>query len=79
MRLASLRAAVDDFSYWMEENDTDPYLQYIIEEYLLGHGEFDMYDIIDGQPDHIEFAEIHDILGWDNFVEGRISKRLVHL
>ncbi len=44
-----------------------------------GHEELDMYDITDGQPDHIEFAEIHDILGWDNFVEGRISKRLVHL
>ena len=78
-RLASLRAAVDDLSEWMEENDTDPYLQYLIEEYLLGHGELDMCDIIDGQPVYIAFAEIHDILGWDNFVEGRISKRLVHL
>mmetsp|Transcript_1592 Transcript_1592/g.2557 ORF Transcript_1592/g.2557 Transcript_1592/m.2557 type:complete len:137 (-) Transcript_1592:123-533(-) len=63
----------------MEEFDTDFYSQYAIEEYLLGHGELDMCDIIDGQPVYIEFAEIHDILGWDNFVEGRISKRLVHL
>jgi hypothetical protein len=78
-RLASLRAAVEDLSDWMEDNDTEPSLQHYIEEYLLGHGELDMFDVIDGNPEHIEFAEIHDTLGWDNFVEGRISKRLVHL
>ena len=38
-----------------------------------------MYEFIDGLPAHIEFTEIHDTLGWDNFVEGRISKHLVHL
>ena len=40
----------------MEENDTDPYLQHLVEEYLLGHGESDKYDIIDGLPAHIEFV-----------------------
>ncbi len=55
----------------MEEFDTDFYLQYVIEEYLLGHGALDMEDIIDDQPDCIEFAEIHDILG--------INKQLVQL
>ncbi len=78
-RLASLRAAVEELSDWMEDNDTDPYLQQFIEEYLLGHGELDMCDVIDGHPEHIAFAEIHDTLGWDNFVEGRISRSLVDL
>ena len=38
-----------------------------------------MADIVDPETRYIEFAEIHDNLGWDNFVEGRISKRLVNL
>eukprot|EP00984_Skeletonema_dohrnii_P027046 scaffold16475_cov75-Skeletonema_dohrnii-CCMP3373.AAC.1 len=38
-----------------------------------------MADIIDPDPRFIAFAEIHDNLGWDNFVEGRISRRLVDL
>jgi len=67
----------------MEDNDTDPYLQYIIEEYLLGlgHGELDMYDIIDGQHDHIEFAKITTslvgiILLKDESVNGSFTYKL---
>ena len=78
-RIASLEAAVDDLCDWMDDKETDPYLQHIIVEYLLGRGIIDMADIIDPEPRFIEFAEIHDNLGWDNFVEGRISKSLVHL
>ena len=38
-----------------------------------------MADIIEAEQEYIDFATIHDDLGWDNFVEGRISKSLVHL
>jgi hypothetical protein len=78
-RIASLEAAVEDLSDWMDENDTDPILQHLIEEYLLGRGVLQMADIIDAEQEYIDFATIHDDLGWDNFVEGRISKSLVHL
>ena len=78
-RVASLTAAIDDLCDWLDENDTDPYLQHLIEEYLLGRGVLQMADIIDPDPRFIAFAEIHDTLGWDNFVEGRISRRLVDL
>ena len=37
-----------------------------------------MADIIESEQDYIKFAEIHDDLGWDNFVEGRISKSCSH-
>ena len=78
-RIASLEAAIDDLSDWMDENDTDPILQHLIEEYLLGRGVLQMADIIEAEQEYIDFATIHDDLGWDNFVEGRISKSLVHL
>jgi hypothetical protein len=35
-----------------------------------------MADIIESEQDYIKFAEIHDDLGWDNFVEGRTGKSL---
>jgi len=38
-----------------------------------------MADIIESEQDYIKFAEIHDDLGWDNFVEGRISKSFVRI
>jgi len=78
-RLACLKASVDDLCDWMDDNDTDPYLQEIIEKYLLGHGVLQMGDIVEASPTYIAFSEIHDTLGWDNFVEGRISESLVKL
>jgi hypothetical protein len=73
-RIASLEAAIEDLSDWMDENDTDPILQHLIGEYLLGRGVLQMSDIIEAEQEYIDFATIHDDLGWDNFVEGRISK-----
>ena len=78
-RVACLKTNVDRLCEWMDENETDPYLQEIIEKYLLGHGVLQMCDIIVASPTYIDFAEIHDTLGWDNFLEGRISERLVEL
>ena len=34
---------------------------------------------LEDDPDVYSFAQAHDQLGWDNFVEGRISKSLVNL
>jgi hypothetical protein len=77
--IASLEAAVEGLSDWMDDNDTDLIIQHLIEEYLLGRGVFQMADIIEVEQEYIDFAIIHDDLGWDNFVEGRMSKSLVHL
>lgn len=80
-RIASLEHSVDALEKWMDENDTCHTLQNCVTNYLKGRGHVSMTDLVEleDDPDIHSFAHVHDELGWDNFVEGRISKSLVNL
>ena len=80
-RIASLELSVDALEKWMDDNDTCQSLQGFVINYLKGRGLVSMTELVEleDDPDIHSFAQVHDELGWDNFVEGRISKSLVNL
>ena len=61
---------------WMSNNESNYDLMSSIEQYLGTRGEGSMMDIVRGKTHLIEWAQEHDILGWDNFLEGRIGDQL---
>jgi hypothetical protein len=60
----------------MESTSCDISLVECLEQYLLSYGEGSMQEITRLHPHLYEWAREHDILGWDNFMEGRIGTRL---
>jgi hypothetical protein len=50
-----------------------------IEQYLFSYGEGLMVDIATPHLHLQEWAMEHDVLGWDNFLEGRIGTKLFEL
>jgi len=75
----SFRTLLQKAAAWRDNNTPISSRIHLIEQYLLGLGLLQMADIIESEQDYIKFAEIHDDLGWDNFVEGRISKSFVRI
>lgn len=75
----SFRTLLQKAAAWRDNNTPISIRIHLIEQYLLGLGLLQMADIIESEQDYIKFAEIHDDLGWDNFVEGRISKSFVRI
>ena len=70
-RVRMLRASVKDIVNYLGKMQTDQDLIDMIQRYLLGHGQVKMRDIC-AEEKYRELARIHDTLGWDNFVGGRI-------
>jgi hypothetical protein len=64
---------------WMEETTCVPGLVLCLETYLATAGEGSMMEIAKPFPMLTHWAAEHDTLGWDNFLEGRISGKLFHL
>lgn len=53
-------------------------LVHLIRDYLLGHDNKSWIECVRGRASpFVTLAETQDRLGWDNFVEGRISKVLL--
>jgi hypothetical protein len=71
--------SVNQLRVWMEHNDSDADIIRCIQTYLTTHGEGSMEEIAKGQRRLHQWAREHDILGWDSFLEGRVSQRLFHL
>jgi hypothetical protein len=46
-------------------------------EYLLAHGTATLSDILPSTSPWQEYAKDHDLLGWDNFLEGRMALSLL--
>ena len=44
----------------------------LIRRYLLGRGTVTMQSLMAGTQRFRLLAKFHDLLGWDNFVEGRL-------
>jgi hypothetical protein len=70
---------VDNLLDWMESTHSDLPLVECLEEYLLSHGEGSMQNIAGHYPHLHQWAEEHDILGWDNFLEGRVGHTIFRL
>jgi hypothetical protein len=64
---------------WMDKSGSDPDLVECLEQYMLSNGERLMGEIIRHFPKLRQFALQHDILGWDNFMEGLICRELFSL
>ena len=63
----------------MEDTKSELSLVECIEQYLLSQGEGSMLEIARPYPHLHEWAKEHDILGWDNFLEGRIGSSILLL
>ena len=69
-----LEHTVDELATWMASTQVDPHLRAIITHYLLTQDTKTMKECLSGHSSILRtLAEVHDRLGWDNFVEGRIS------
>ena len=64
---------------WLGDQQMDPEVVHLFRRYLSGPGTRTMASLL-GQPSqYCLAAEYHDRLGWDNFLEGRISALWVEL
>ena len=66
--------SIAEMSKWMAATHTDTHLHLMITRYLLGQSSTSMTYCLRGHaPVLCTLAAVQDRLGWDNFVEGRIS------
>ena len=66
--------SVAEMSDWLARTVTDIPFRYMITEYLQHQGSKLMTECSPSLPHLQNLATQHDRLGWDNFVEGRISR-----
>ena len=62
---------------WLASVDTDATLLSLIKAYLLGRGTVKATSLVTTTSSYIVVARQLDLIGFDNFVEGRIPKVLV--
>jgi hypothetical protein len=68
------QVTVQDLCLWLENTLGERYISATIKMYHLAHGETLMIDCIHGvNPDLMAVARESDLLGWDSFLEGRIT------
>jgi hypothetical protein len=58
---------------WLVTQQTDPKLIHLIKQYLLSRGSCPMSSICRPRSPYRQLAEMQDILGFQNFIEGHIS------
>ena len=78
-RVRMFRESTDQLIDWLGATDMDSDLVACISRYLDSRGEGSMLELTSGHDSLSGFAMDHDTLGWDNFLEGRVSRKLVEL
>ena len=74
-RVGMWRRSIGELTRWMSSTTTDISLMEMVEAYLLAQGTKTMSECVQVcSPSHQLLAEVHDKLGWQNFVAGRICK-----
>ena len=73
------KKTVDKLLDWMESTHVDLGLVECLETYLLSHGEGSMQAIARPYKHLSDWANELDLLGWDNFLEGRVGLTLFKL
>ena len=77
-RSALLDESVRDLEQWMEkDNNTDPELRYWVPKYIRGRGQILFSELGRMSSDVEKVAHDQDIIGWRNFMEGRICLQFV--
>jgi hypothetical protein len=64
--------SVKNLLEWMNTHDGDSELAKLLQLYLSTRGEGSMTSLTKGKKHLASWAQEHDTLGWDNFLEGRI-------
>ena len=76
-RTRLLKEMVSDLEQWMLKNDTtNREIAYWVPKYILFRGTRKFVDLGMMSPHMKELAKSQDIIGWRNFMEGRISKKV---
>ena len=76
-RSALLEESVRDLEQWMEkDNNTDPELRYWIPKYIRGRGRLCFSELGRMSTDVEQAARDQDIIGWRNFMEGRVCLQI---
>ena len=80
-RVRLYKSSVDVIATWMHTNKTAPLLARLIEDYLRARGTKTMEQVspMGISVDYQLFAKYHDVLGWQNFIEGRILTYMVQI
>jgi hypothetical protein len=72
--------SASEVELWLTKNNAHPNLCFLLLRYLWGRGALSGYKCATAlNLPHIfrEFAESHDIIGWDNFFMGMVSSKLL--
>lgn len=72
-RTLLLRDDTDKLALWLAEDHTHPELAYWIPKYILCRGRVRFADLGRMSPSMMQLAISQDIIGWREFMEGRIS------
>lgn len=75
-RYGLLRAEVDELSSWMQSTHTDPDLARCLKAYILARGQKSFSSLPCLPVAFRPMAYEQDLIGWDNFMEGKISGRI---
>ncbi len=68
------QVTVKDLCLWIENALGEQFVSATVRMYLLAHGETFMIDCVHGtNPELMDVARKSDHLGWDSFLEGRIT------
>ena len=79
-RTQLLRDSTSELELWMQtNNNTHHELCYWIPKYILCRGQVQFADLGPMSPTMYEIAESQDMIGWRNFMEGRISSKITSL
>lgn len=73
-RVAVFTSSVMKLSEWLHKQQTDFELNLLIKDYLLARGDRTLLSFCGPNSIYRQLAHHHDQLGYDNFLEGRISK-----
>jgi len=73
--------SIDAIVTWMKSQETSPLLATLIEDYLRARGTKTMAEVAPPglDADHRILVKYLDLLGWQNFIEGRILTYMVQL
>jgi hypothetical protein len=79
-RVEAFLTKVDSLEIWLHNINTDPELHLCILEFLQDRGQRSMTEIVeDLHPCFQQFGVYQDITGWPRFLEGMVSKEIIHL
>jgi len=79
-RTAAFKELAGTFTKWLHESDTEEDLAECLTKYITGRGVRSRYEcassVEEASPSLLAFAKSQDVIGWNKFMLGMISKEL---